>query len=135
MKQRAIKDAVILAQKLGHLLVATSDAQGLPHVAAAGKILLGKGKGRVAVETWFCPGTMANLGKNPLLSLIVWDPNTDQGHQLLGRVEKMEDLTLLDGCTPQPEDREDWPQAERRLSVQVEKTLRFRRTRHTDEEE
>ena len=135
MKQPTIEAAVSLAQKLGYLLVATSDARGLPHVAAATKITLGKGKGRVGVETWFCPGTMANLGKNPLLSLVIWDPNTDQGHQLLGRVEKVEDLTLLDGYTSQPQGRGGWPQAERRLSIQVEKTLRFQRSRHTDEEE
>jgi len=135
MKQPAIEVAVSLAQKLGYLLVATSDARGLPHVAVAAKITLGKGKGQVAVETWFCPGTMANLGKNPLLSLIIWDPDTDQGHQLLGRVEKMEDLTILDGFSSELQGRAGWPQAERRLFIRVEKTLRFQRTRHTDEEE
>ncbi len=135
MKQTALEAVVSLAQKLGYLLVATSAPRGLPHVAVAAKIALGEGKGRVAVETWFCPGTMANLDKNPLLSLVIWDPKTDQGHQLLGRVEKVEDLILLDGYTSQPQGRGGWPQAERRLSIQVEKTLRFQRARHSDEEE
>jgi len=135
MKQPILEAAVSLAQRLGYLLVATSDARGLPHVAAATKIALGKGKGRVGVETWFCPGTMANLERNPRLSLVIWDPETDQGHQLLGRVEKVEDLAILDGYSSQLKNRGGWPQAERRLFVQVEKALRFQRTRHTDEED
>ena len=135
MKQAVLKKAVALARKVGHIFVATSDAQGLPHVAAARSMTLRDRGQRVAVEAWFCPGTMANLQENRRISLVIWDPDTDQGHQLLGKAEEVEDLAILDGYSSQLENQAGRPQAERRLLIRVDKTLAFRHARHTDEQE
>ena len=71
-----------LATRVGHLFVATADANGWPHVAAAGSLALTPDN-HVVVTRWFCPGTMTNLQANPRLSLVVWDPAPDVGYQLL----------------------------------------------------
>ena len=63
MNKTTLNQAVALAQKLQHVFVATTDGKGLPHLAAAGKLVLASA-GRVAVAAWFCPTTVANLQKN-----------------------------------------------------------------------
>ena len=76
MTTKSIIQAVTLAHKLGHVFVATADAHGLPHVAAAAAMTT-IAENKVAVSAWFCPGTLANLDQNRLVSLIVWDEAAD----------------------------------------------------------
>jgi hypothetical protein len=103
-------------------------------VAAAGKIRLTP-EGRVAVEAWFCPGTVANLQSNRHIALIIWDPNMDNGYQLLGETEKVEDTAIMNGYAPGLEDKSALPQVERRLVIRVDKIIGFKRSAHTDEED
>jgi hypothetical protein len=70
MNQKVLDRAISLGQKLRHILVATADGVGLPHVAAAAK-LSPMEEGRVVVAAWFCPGTMANLQENKRVSLVI----------------------------------------------------------------
>jgi hypothetical protein len=134
MKVELLKKAITLAKNVGHVFVATADVAGLPHVAAAGKIRLTP-EGRVTVEAWFCPGTVANLQSNRHTALIIWDPNMDNGYQLLGETEKVEDTAMMNGYGPGVEDKSALPQVERRLFVRVDKIIGFRRSAHTDEED
>ena len=67
---KAIQEALELADKLQHVFVATADAKGMPHVAAAGKLKL-ESDGRVPVTAWFCPGTVDNLQHNHRIALEV----------------------------------------------------------------
>ena len=135
MKIEILKKAVLLAKNIGHFLIATADAKGLPHMAAAGRINLTSDEGFVAVEDWFCPGTMANLQANRNTTLIVWDPKMDKGYQLLGKTEKVEDTAMMNGYVPKLEDKPPLPQVERRLLVRVNKIMAFRHSPHTDQEE
>jgi hypothetical protein len=135
MKVEVLKRAVTLAKKVGYVFVATAHATGLPHVAAAGKIRLTPDEGRVAVEAWFCPGTVANLQSNQHTALVIWDPNIDNGYQLLGETEKVEDTAIMNGYGPGLEDKSALPQVERRLLIRVDKIIGFRRSPHTDEED
>jgi len=135
MKVELLKKAIALAENVGHVFVATADATGLPHVAAAGRIRLISGEGRVAVEAWFCPGTVANLQANQHTALIIWDPNMDNGYQLLGETEKVEDTAIMNGYAPGLEETHTLPQVERRLLIRVDKIIGFRRSPHTDEED
>ena len=96
MNQKTLNQAVILAQRLQHVFVATTDGKGLPHMAAAGKLALTP-EGRVAVAAWFCPATVANLQKNHRVSLVIWDPKVDTGYQLLGETEKVEEVAMMNG--------------------------------------
>jgi len=134
MKSGAVQRAVDLGAKLGHVFVATADAKGFPHVAAAGGISPAS-QGRVAVDAWFCPGTVANLEQNRRIALVVWDPARDEGYQILGVVEEVEEQAIMNGYVPGMGDSTPPPQVERRLLVRVEKTVRFSHAPHSDVEE
>ncbi len=133
-EKAALKKVVSLAAKVGNVLVATADSQGLPHVAAAGKLALKPG-GKVAVTEWFCPGTMANLEVNPHIALVIWDATSDNGYQLLGELVEMKILGMLDGYVPAKEAKSQVPQVERQMDVRVDRIIEFRRAPHTDTEE
>jgi uncharacterized protein len=134
MEQRVLDRAISLGQKLRHILVATADGAGLPHVAAAAKVSSLK-EGRVAVAAWFCPGTMANLQENKRVSLVIWDSQEDLGYQLLGEIDRVEELAMMNGYIPGKERDPALPQVERRLIVRVEKIIDFRHGPHSDREE
>ncbi len=133
MKRENLKQAVDLARKLKHVFVATSDKNGLPHMAAAGKLTLGP-EGRVVVAAWFCPTTVANLHRNRQVALIVWDPIPDTGYQLLGVAEEVEDVAMLNGYTPD-KSPSPLPQVERQILMRVDRIIDFKHAPHSDREE
>jgi predicted pyridoxine 5'-phosphate oxidase superfamily flavin-nucleotide-binding protein len=110
--------------------VATADADGTPHLASAARVRL-EPDGRVSVAEWFCPATVANLAQNPRVAIVAWDPQTDTGHQIVGDVEALRELAVLDGDLP-GEEKEPAPQVEHELLVRVRDVLAFRRAPHTD---
>ena len=114
--------------------MATTDAQGLPHVAAAAAMTSIE-ENRVAVSAWFCPGTMANLDQNRLVSLVVWDEAADSGFQLLGRVENISENAVMNGYLPETEHSAPLPQIEKILEVAVDKVIAFSHAPHSDVEE
>jgi hypothetical protein len=130
-KMEAIQKALELADKLQHVFVATADAKGLPHMATAGKLRL-KSDGRVAVAAWFCPGTVINLQHNHRVALVVWDAIEDTGYQLVGEVQRMEELAFLDGYAPGTEGPTPSPQVERQLIIRVDMVLGFSHAPHSD---
>jgi predicted pyridoxine 5'-phosphate oxidase superfamily flavin-nucleotide-binding protein len=130
--EKRLTQALELAADVRTILVATADGEGRPHLAVAGKIL-GLADGRVAVFEWFCPGTVANLEKNPRISLVVWDPGRDIGYQLVGEAERVEDVAFLDGHLPELESVRPVPQTQRRITVRVTGIMAFSRAPHTDE--
>jgi hypothetical protein len=134
MRTEAIKKAVTLGTELNNIFVATAAGNGLPHLAAAAGIRL-LSEQRVAVEAWFCPGTLQNLETNRSISLVVWDEIGDTGYQLLGEVEEIKELSFMDGYLPKSEDREPEPQVERQLIVLVNKVVHFSHSPHSDVEE
>jgi len=134
MKTELLRKVVGLAGVVGHIFVATADERGTPHVAAAGK-LSSPGTDRLAVEAWFCPGTMENLRRNKNASVVVWDPMADVGYQIIGELERIEDVAILDGCAPEVEKKTPTPQVDRRLVVRVQKVIRFSHAPHSDLEE
>jgi len=134
MDQKTLKQAVDLSKGDGRILVATSDAGGTPHLAAAGGLEL-LPDGRLGITAWFCPGTLENLGRNRGISLTVWDPVRDRGHQILGEAERVEELAVLDGYAPGREDFGTIPQVERMIVVRPQRALVFTRAPHSDREE
>ena len=134
MRPEKLESAVALAVKAGHVLVATADSRGMPHVTAAAKISLAD-DGDVAVTEWFCPGTVANLQKNKCVSIVVWAKDLDTGYQLIGRLAGVVDVGVLDGYSPGREGKPPLPQVEKRLLVKVEKILDFRLGPHSDVED
>lgn len=133
MNLALLQDALLLAARVGHVLIGTCDRQGVPHLATAGKMAV-RHDGPIAISAWFCPGTVANLQDNPQVSIVAWDPQTDHGFQILGAVEDIEEMAVLDGYMP-GQAVEQIPQVERRLIIQPQKIMRFRLAPHSDQEE
>ena len=120
-----------MGKKMKHVYVATADLSGFPHLATAGDIEM-VSEDRIAVEEWFCPGTMRNVRENPLVSVVSWDSSKDSGFQLLGNVEKIEETAMMNGFSPEIESGEQMPQSERKLVVRVREVLAFSRGPHSD---
>lgn len=134
MKMKNLEIAIDLAEKLGHVFVATADSSGMPHVAAAARIQSAS-EDHVTVSAWFCPGTIANLDENRRISLVVWDPPLDKGYQLLGEVVNVEEQAMMNGYSAETEKHAPLPQVERKLVVRVAKILAFSHAPHSDVEE
>ncbi len=134
MKPESLNTAVELSEKLEHVFVATADSSGMPHVATAGK-LSQTSKDHVTVTAWFCPGTIANLNKNRRISLVVWDAPLDRGYQMLGLVEKVEEIAMMNGYSPEVDKYPPMPQVENKLYVCVDKVIAFSHAPHSDLEE
>lgn len=134
MKSKSLKISVKLAEKLEHVFVATADSSGMPHVAAAAKISQ-TSEDHVTVAAWFCPGTLDNLKNNCRISLVVWDAPVDKGYQLLGQVEKVEEIAVMNGYSPETDKYPPMPQVENKLLVRVDKVIAFSHAPHSDLEE
>ncbi len=111
IRAELLEKAVELAAKVGHVFIATSDADGWPHLAAARTLAL-KEEGRIAINEWFCPGTMSNLQSHSHVSVVVWDANSVIGYQLLGKMEHMIDIGMSDGYNPEMKSKWPLPQVE-----------------------
>jgi hypothetical protein len=120
-----------LAEKVSYVFVASADGDGIPHMASAGSFTLAPEE-RVVLTEWFCPITVANLQQNPHVAIVVWDQIGDEGYQLLGEVERMRDLAILDGFVPGKVDPIA-PQVERELLVRVRQIIGFSHAPHRDE--
>lgn len=134
MKEEKLREIAALAEKVGHVLIATADSGGQPHIAAARQLAV-TSEGSVAVREWFCPNTVANLKFNSRVSLVVWDMVKDTGHQLSGTMVEMRDVDVLNGYAPQIERDKIIPQVERRLVISVKKITEFKCAPHSDVEE
>lgn len=133
MKTKTLEKAVGLSRKTGSVFIGTADGAGMPHIAAAGKMELA-GKDKVAITEWFCPGTVANIQTNKHISVIVWDKDSDNGYQILGQIEQIQDLGVLDGYAPGSEPVHPLPQVEKQLLVRVLKIIDFEPGPHSDVE-
>lgn len=131
MNTEIFDNAIRLAQKVDHVYIATAGGGGMPHITAAA--LLEKAPDdHVIIREWFCPGTVANLKENKSIAIAVWDFHCDVGYQLLGRVERIDDMAILDGYAPGIETRHKYPQSEKQLLIKVDKILDFTLAPHCD---
>jgi uncharacterized protein len=134
MSRNALEDMERISRKVGHVMIATTDRKGIPHIAAASKITV-VSDNEVRVDGWFCSKTVQNLRENPNIALVVWDREFDRGFQLIGQCRNEKDIAVLDGFAPGMEERENIPQFERELSLKVNSILEFKRALHNDLEE
>lgn len=132
MNPETLAKSVKLAETVRHLLVATVNDQGTPHLATAERLTL-EDRDRVAVTAWFCPQTAENVETNPAISVAVWDSDRDLGYQLIGEVEQVVDLAMLDGFIPG--ETAVSPQIERKLVIRVHHILHFSHAPHSDTED
>jgi hypothetical protein len=69
MNAGKLVETVKIGTQAGHVLIATADSAGIPHIAAAGRIER-ESSSSVVVMEWFCPGTVANLRRNAGVSVV-----------------------------------------------------------------
>lgn len=119
-----------LAERVGHAYVATSDAKGVPHLAA-GRDLSVVEPNRLVFESWCCQTSLKNLQENPHVAVAVVDPATGNGFQFAGRVEKLVDTGVLNGYIPDLEPA-GLPQVQWRLEIRVESVTGFTADAHSD---
>ncbi|MFO7987288.1 MAG: pyridoxamine 5'-phosphate oxidase family protein [Desulfatiglandaceae bacterium] len=134
MHPETLFKAVELANRLSHVFVATADVEGTPHVAAAGGLEL-ESPDHIAVSSWFCPTTVANVEANPRVALVIWDPDSDLGYQILGDTSPPRDTAILNGYSSDLEQKAPIPQIERQLLVRVNNIVAFSHAPHSDKEE
>jgi hypothetical protein len=134
MNSKILAEAVGLAERIGYVFIATANASGRTHLAAA-RTLSYIPEDQVVVSDWFCPETVRNLHSNRFLSIVAWDAFTDQGYQLLGELKAIKDLEMLDGYSPDLEKKPPIPQVDRELLVHIEKVVEFKIRPHSDVEE
>lgn len=134
MKIEKLEKAVDLSQSVGFVCIATADEKGTPHIATAGKMKLAD-DGCLAISEWFCLDTMTNLQTNKFVSIVVWDRDSDSGYQMLGELEGIEELGILNGYAPELESGPPLPQVKRRLLIKVQKITDFKLGPHSDAED
>lgn len=88
---RRLLEVVNFGGNLKHVLVATTDGNGIPHLSAASSVGLSS-DGLLAVRKCYCQKTMDNVRENPLLSVLILNANLACGYQLIGRLQGMGDL-------------------------------------------
>ncbi|RJP64972.1 MAG: pyridoxamine 5'-phosphate oxidase family protein [Candidatus Abyssobacteria bacterium SURF_17] len=113
--------------------VATSDPQGIPHIAAA-KGLQILDEEHLVFENWFCFQTLENLSSNPHVAVSILNPGGENGYQLVGTVERTSATEMLDGHIPGEFERFGAiPQTKTQLQVKVEKVLELSTGPHADD--
>lgn len=132
MNNQLLKQAVEITENGGYIIIATTDKNGTPHIATAGKLECDDIKDVIKVTEWFCSKTVANLRIKKQISVAVWNPEMDKGYQLQGNLIEVRDKAVLDGYTKE-ELQEQIPQAKRELLIKVELITEFSQAIHSDE--
>jgi general stress protein 26 len=133
MEKEILEKVKKLLQKVKLIYVATSNKEGIPHIAVEeGMIFLDND--RVLFRAWFCFKTLDNLRENPSISLAVLAPKARQGYQLFGEMEKIEEGAILNGFAPVKEKVwTGYPQAEHRLLIRIQRISPLASGPHADE--
>ncbi|MFW6334048.1 MAG: hypothetical protein ACOC0W_02165 [Desulfosalsimonas sp.] len=134
MAQETAIDHAVKYAETGLVFVSTTNDLGVPHLAAAGTVSKPE-RGRISVTEWFCPATAENAVPGRPISVVVWDSAHDLGHQIIGRVSAVEEISMLDGYQPNEHRRSPVPQVKRRLIIDVEQVTAFSKAPHSDIEE
>jgi hypothetical protein len=131
MNPGKLERAIALAKKVEHFFIAMVDGEGVPYVNSVRQIEQ-VADNQFAIEEWICPLTVTNLGKNPKLALVIWDPATDDGYEITGEVLMFEGRAFLNGFAPEVEENAYLPQVKRRVIIRAEQIAAFSRTLRCD---
>jgi hypothetical protein len=134
VNSKKLLQAIALTERLGHVFIVTAYASGRTHLAAA-RTLSYLPDDQVMVSGWFCHQTIRNLHTNRFLSIVAWEPSSDEGYQLQGELIATEALEMLNGYNPELEKKPPIPQVDRQLKIRIEKVVEFNLRPHSDLEE
>ncbi len=131
MNPGKLERAIALGKKVEHLFIAIVDGKGVPYVNSVRQIEQ-VADNQFAIEEWICPLTVTNLGENPKLALVIWDPATDDGYEIIGEVLMFEGRAFLNGFAPEVEENAYLPQVKRRVIIRAEQIAAFSHTLRCD---
>lgn len=118
-----LEQALRLADRGKHMLLATVDETGTPRLTAVEECTPA-GADRIAIRAWIDISGIQTLGVGSRLTLLLWE---EQGHgyQLTGQLVRSQEAAVLDGLA-EIEQHVHFPQVERYLLVQVDSVEEFR---------
>lgn len=117
-------------EDVNYAYVASADHRSRPHLAA-GTGLKVPDPDHLVFEAWFCRKTLENVAEVPRLAVVILDRQTGAGYQFLCRVERTNQVAILNGYAPDLEEP-GLPQVETRMVALVEEVLEFSHGPHTD---
>ena len=134
MSVRTLKKIEALAGKVGHAFLATADGNGAPPTspwrapcrwipAARSASRIGSARARWLIDI------------NRRAAVVVWDGDADEGYQIGGLVEDIEEIAMMDGYSPSEEKLPPMPQVERKPRLRPERVAQFRKAPHSDLED
>jgi uncharacterized protein len=124
MNSRRLEQAIELGKRLDLFFVALVGANGFPYVNSARRIEP-VAENQFAVEEWICPLTVKHLSENPKMAVLILDPASGDGYEILGEVLMFESQAYLNGFAPEVEEGSHLPQVKRKLIVRAEKITAF----------
>ena len=124
MNSKKLERAIELGKRLEHFFVAWVGAEGFPYMNSARRIEQ-VAENQFAVEEWICPLTLKHLSENSKMAVLIWDPASDDGYEILGEVLMFESQAFLNGFAPEVEEDAYLPQVKRKLIVRAEKITAF----------
>jgi hypothetical protein len=124
MDSKKLEQAIALGKRLEHFFVAWVGTEGFPYVNSARRIEQ-VAENQFAVEEWICPLTIKHLSENSKMAVLIWDPASDDGYEILGEVLMFESQAYLNGFAPEVEKDAYLPQVKRKLIVRAEKITAF----------
>jgi uncharacterized protein len=127
-----LEQAIELSQRVGHFFIALLGTDGFPYVNSA-RQLEQIAQNQFAIEEWVCPLTVKQLSENPKMAVLIWDPSTDDGFEILGQVLMFESQSFLNGFAPEVEQDVHLPQVKRKLIIRAERITAFRHALRCDE--
>lgn len=117
-----LEQAMHLAEKARHMLLATVDEMGTPRLTPVEECTRA-GANRVAVRAWIDVPPVEERGGRGRLALLLWDEN-GHGYQLTGQVVGMQEAAVLDGLA-EIEQQVHFPQVERTILIEVDSVEDF----------
>ncbi len=118
-----LEQAIHLAGRVRHMLLATVDEMGAPRVTPVEECTRA-GANRVAVRAWIDIPPLEDRNGRGRLALLLWDEK-GYGYQLAGQVVRMQEDAVLDGLA-EIEEQMHFPQVERTILMQVDSVEEFR---------
>jgi len=124
MNAKKLERAIALGKRVEHFFVALVGADGFPYVNSARQIEQ-VAENQFAIEEWICPLTVKHLSENPKMAVLIWDPASDDGYEILGEVLIFENQAFLSGFAPEVEEDAYLPQVKRKVIIRAEKITAF----------
>jgi hypothetical protein len=124
MNAKNLERAIALGKKIEHFFIAVLGSDGFPYMNSA-RLIEQVEDNQLAIEEWICPLTVTHLSENAKMAILIRDPATDDGFEILGEVLMFESQAFLNGFVPEVEESAYLPQVKRKLIIRAEKITAF----------